>query len=104
MGPRSDNRGYGCCHAERSLRMPRLQWVHGPITVVMPSDDDVTARSQRPLQWVHGPITVVMLAVRGHRADGRQLQWVHGPITVVMASCRRLADYRQVSFNGSTVR
>ena len=35
MGPRSDNRGYG-----RSTRaVPRfsacLQWVHGPITVVM---------------------------------------------------------------------
>ena len=38
MGPRSDNRGYGCRVDRILARRPfgwRLQWVHGPITVVM---------------------------------------------------------------------
>src|SRR5712692_8795696 len=36
-----------------------LQWVHGPITVVMGSTL-VMATCSVSLQWVHGPITVVM--------------------------------------------
>ena len=35
MGPRSDNRGYASVVVERVGRWPELQWVHGPITVVM---------------------------------------------------------------------
>src|SRR5260370_6748849 len=108
MGPRSDNRGYvTTCDGVRQ-RTTELQWVHGPITVVMEYKD--AARAQFGwLQWVHGPITVVMggldelrcpeyLASMGPRSDNRgyahatngsaggrhRLQWVHGPITVVM--------------------
>ena len=87
-----------------------LQWVHGPITVVMAAHGAATEVAQK-LQWVHGPITVVMVqpgmpqivqgcrASMGPRSDNRgygrayqpssrravMLQWVHGPITVVMA-------------------
>src|SRR6516164_5075602 len=35
MGPRSDNRGYARPVASMAVRRWRLQWVHGPITVVM---------------------------------------------------------------------
>ena len=37
LGPRSDNRGYAHSGG-RSLRRTGLQWVHGPITVVMATD------------------------------------------------------------------
>ena len=62
MGPRSDNRGYADMTAARSS-IAVLQWVHGPITVVIglgirQALSNVTAQ----LQWVHGPITVVMKA------------------------------------------
>src|SRR5262245_32037903 len=35
MGPRSDNRGYALGIRIPRRRASRLQWVHGPITVVM---------------------------------------------------------------------
>ena len=35
MGPRSDNRGYGLGRTNTALFIQELQWVHGPITVVM---------------------------------------------------------------------
>src|SRR5260370_5219210 len=35
MGPRSDNRGYGPWKVKWCQELLRLQWVHGPITVVM---------------------------------------------------------------------
>ena len=38
MGPRSDNRGYAGRWRVDSLPMAGLQWVHGPITVVMAID------------------------------------------------------------------
>ncbi len=38
MGPRSENRGYAVGSAGKSRRRQRLQWVHGPRTVVMSSD------------------------------------------------------------------
>ncbi len=78
MGPRSENRGYvvASCRAVSFSR--RLQWVHGPRTVVMSIDPTWTV-PQNQLQWVHGPRTVVMQDV-----------------SVVLRSC--------TSFNGSTVR
>ena len=108
MGPRSDNRGYGQRREPMTARRSTLQWVHGPITVVM-HRHHARSVAMPELQWVHGPITVVMrastvvlrhggLASMGPRSDNRgyaangdarrpsavQLQWVHGPITVVM--------------------
>ena len=53
MGPRSDNRGYG----PSTRREPQLQWVQ-VLSVVKPAE--VTLRDHLQLQWVHGPITVVM--------------------------------------------
>jgi len=35
MGPRSDNRGYEADDWMGTLSTAGLQWVHGPITVVM---------------------------------------------------------------------
>ncbi len=35
MGPRSENRGYGCEPCQTRPGRDRLQWVHGPRTVVM---------------------------------------------------------------------
>ena len=35
MGPRSDNRGYGAISRRIAGYVQQLQWVHGPITVVM---------------------------------------------------------------------
>src|SRR4051812_46979631 len=35
MGPRSHNRGYGPPHRGCDTHDKKLQWVHGPITVVM---------------------------------------------------------------------
>ncbi|SRR5260370_19335632 len=35
MGPRSDNRGYECLVGDSLQQAITLQWVHGPITVVM---------------------------------------------------------------------
>jgi len=87
MGPRSDNRGYA---GKRMMtnNPTTLQWVHGPITVVMNARVSGNALAYG-LQWVHGPITVVMKA----RIDSvfllEKLQWVHGPITVVMDRCLR---------------
>ena len=103
MGPRSDNRGYGRPRPPGWQRMSALQWVHGPITVVM---DDTTNKGVQlgDLQWVHGPITVVMAIVwlrqqrprepsMGPRSDNRGYG---GP-------GRRRGD-DPGSFNGSTVR
>ena len=84
MGPRSDNRGYGQPRASPSISC-QLQWVHGPITVVMVRSHG-SAVTGSALQWVHGPITVVMASWRRLRQARQQLQWVHGPITVVMAA------------------
>src|SRR5260370_10626135 len=64
MGPRSDNRGYGSGPHIMIVAETRLQWVHGPITVVMIIGTALSTRS-RMLQWVHGPITVVMIVVPG---------------------------------------
>ncbi len=67
MGPRSDNRGY-----LRSLNSSRehsqLQWVHGPITVVILMGSPLSIAAIL-LQWVHGPITVVIY----HKEDMRAL-------------------------------
>ena len=59
MGPRSDNRGYATVRIDPNVDGSALQWVHGPITVVMQPVSDAHRRIVR-LQWVHGPITVVM--------------------------------------------
>ena len=65
---------------------PTLQWVHGPITVVMACDAGIADSTGQMLQWVHGPITVVMdVRVCAGTVTALELQWVHGPITVVMA-------------------
>ena len=63
----------------------RLQWVHGPITVVMLQQRAMLRTKLAALQWVHGPITVVMRKATGDLVRLDRLQWVHGPITVVMA-------------------
>ncbi len=65
------------------VRLARLQWVHGPQTVVMTH----ARRGTSPLcelQWVHGPQTVVMVEQPSRDPRHKQLQWVHGPQTVVM--------------------
>ena len=59
MGPRSDNRGYAKAQSVDKAEFG-LQWVHGPITVVMDRTDRPRSRHADGLQWVHGPITVVM--------------------------------------------
>src|SRR4051794_33900714 len=102
MGPRSDNRGYVRSPCGVTAVTVMLQWVHGPITVVMVAKWRAKL-GETKLQWVHGPITVVMLEPPQPEEPQLLLQWVHGPITVVMAAiARQMPGPRR--FNGSTVR
>ncbi len=108
--------------------MRRLQWVHGPRTVVITAPRRMAACGGG-LQWVHGPRTVVIRhrqerlrsstrrASMGPRSENRgypspcleysltfrQLQWVHGPRTVVISNLGQSKTAIK-SFNGSTVR
>ncbi len=109
MGPRSSDRGYAWRFDKLNKKIYKLQWVHGPQTVVMhvlfpyqevptlsasmgprSSDrgyalqDTTTTVSPFVLQWVHGPQTVVMNLGSRNRLPNGKLQWVHGPQTVVM--------------------
>ncbi len=56
------------------------------------------------LQWVHGPRTVVMCIATCGELLTTELQWVHGPRTVVMWRTLASRQPRTSSFNGSTVR
>ncbi len=103
VGPQSDNRGYACVVLPEGVKPVGLQWVHGPITVVM-VPNKVAQLEADLLQWVHGPITVVMMNIYEQVKLAARLQWVHGPITVVMARCSSSWSGRQSCFNGSTVR
>ncbi len=77
-----------------TVREPWL-WGHQP----------QTHHAAHRLQWVHGPRTVVMHIISGKLTTRLKLQWVHGPRTVVM---KIMATSSLVllcpSFNGSTVR
>ena len=84
--------------------LTRLQWVHGPITVVMLARALALYEGTAALQWVHGPITVVMRIAARHVVHWFPLQWVHGPITVVMGPIQRAGHDGLPAFNGSTVR
>ena len=114
MGPRSDNRGYANCAASRGRPLAEpLQWVHGPITVVMAdagrADNPGSVASMGPRSDNRGyrelhPICQALSqpASMGPRSDNRgyeiqrrhgpaarrRLQWVHGLITVVMVRTR----------------
>src|ERR1022692_3500839 len=46
MGPPSDNGGYDSRWSGRRPHLPRLQWVHRPITVVMPGGQAGRLRAQ----------------------------------------------------------
>jgi len=104
MGPRSDNRGYAPRGIVHPTKRRTLQWVHGPITVVMIEDRFAFVFNRR-LQWVHGPITVVMryaalstaeqhvLASMGPRSDNRGYDRQDQPGSSLWTR-----------FNGSTVR
>ncbi len=84
MGPRSENRGYSSFSGERQDRIhlasmgPRSEnrgysvFDHGLVSYLT------------RLQWVHGPRTVVILRQRPRVEDRKRLQWVHGPRTVVI--------------------
>ena len=78
MGPRSDNRGYGLRIGFCDLSV-RLQWVHGPITVVM----QIVRRWQRPASD----------ASMGPRSDNR------GYVEIAT-----MPLHAKHGFNGSTVR
>jgi len=104
MGPRSGNRGY-----DRTNQPFLAGWVAsmGPRSGNRGYAGqllEMVYRLRTELQWVHGPVTVVMLRI-GHRCHPiGVLQWVHGPVTVVM---QYVADYQLAEgfcFNGSTVR
>ncbi len=103
MGPRSENRGYGSHLGHALWTQGRLQWVHGPRTVVMfvPVED---VQRAEPLQWVHGPRTVVMMGESLAMSFAQKLQWVHGPRTVVMSLQSMPSRHGPYGFNGSTVR
>ena len=58
MGPRSDNRGYVCLGPRLRRSVIGLQWVHGPITVVMAADPVrafPSVWSTSPARAVYGP-------------------------------------------------
>ncbi len=101
MGPRSSDRGYVIPTHPRCGGGIRLQWVHGPQTVVMDLDPPRVLRYREPLQWVHGPQTVVMGSsdMRPY-SDMDALQWVHGPQTVVMGAPGKEADNAQAASMG----
>src|SRR5258708_12700835 len=60
MGPRSGNRGYAGMLIVAPQNWTQLQWVHGPVTVVMILNSQQVRAMNQMLQWVHGPVTVVM--------------------------------------------
>ncbi len=128
MGPRSENRGYHPGPLLLQHLCYRLQWVHGPRTVVIRAIRAGLSAGDE-LQWVHGPRTVVIHSRASFPTQGGEsLQWVHGPRTVVIMSAGgergatkkasmgprsenrgyRLASRRALRedarFNGSTVR
>ena len=107
MGPRSENRGYKAIAAITKAEQPcfngstvREPWLF--------CDTSMSKDAKKKLQWVHGPRTVVMSRDLGSVQDeigfngstvrepwlssvlckgssrARPLQWVHGPRTVVM--------------------
>ena len=104
MGPRSENRGYETLEADHEMISARLQWVHGPRTVVIQLRWLPAACDRRlGLQWVHGPRTVVMtrtfsagLPACGFNGSTVREPWLYG-------NRRRWCCVRP-SFNGSTVR
>ncbi len=86
----------------KEIKKLKLQWVHGPQTVVMcfrlpPHSIFIK------LQWVHGPQTVVMNRLQMNLFLTNRLQWVHGPQTVVMKDGKGNSAKQANSFNGSTV-
>ncbi len=127
MGPRSENRGYSP-YGHKEERQSRLQWVHGPRTVVIRFQGGEEARRQgrfngstvrEPwlfrsqvveriaevlLQWVHGPRTVVIIFPL--RRGNQRMKASMGPRSENRGyfpprACRRC---RRFCFNGSTVR
>src|SRR5689334_6606850 len=103
MGPRSDNRGYVGGFAHVLGQTKALQWVHGPITVVM----QTSFRENRPAEG----------ASMGPRSDNRGYDFGDQAIfRHVRASMGPRSDNRGYagylcfflpslhSFNGSTVR
>ena len=62
MGPRSEDRGYRGSRCTKITDKGRLQWVHGPRTVVIVPEDLIAIRTKKKLQWVHDPRTVVIAA------------------------------------------
>ncbi len=102
MGPRSSDRGY---ERNNSAKASSIHGFNGSTVLrpwlwrsAYPSDDD-----EMRLQWVHGPQTVVMIWYSDGNLYAEVLQWVHGPQTVVMfdIACKRIEGARR--FNGSTV-
>ena len=85
MGPRSDNRGYAFRPAYAGRRATELQWVHGPITVVMVHWLVIAIRTHAGFNG--STVREPWLCCTGLQAilSGiAMLQWVHGPRTVVM--------------------
>ena len=104
MGPRSENRGYGSPRRRKPLRSLRLQWVHGPRTVVMRDSlpRKLSCRSRFNGSTVREPW--LWTAAIASTFVNTRLQWVHGPRTVVMSMPARLDRKHDCRFNGSTVR
>src|SRR5260370_36419982 len=90
MGPRSDNRGYGApAITKENTDETSLQWVHGPITVVMEietsSESEDCAASMGPRSDNRGYGGRMPNSGR----TNEELLLVHGPKTRVMAPTYR---------------
>ncbi len=130
MGPRSENRGYFRHYRRTANRTLKLQWVHGPRTVVIfPLYGDLVElrlasmgpRSENrgysgPAQGYQRGAAQASMGPRSenrgylglwwgtHPAE-KGLQWVHGPRTVVIfGQLPRFIQSLLFRFNGSTVR
>ncbi len=84
MGPRSENRGYACLLPNAASPDAKLQWVHGPRTVVIAALRGCTGACGRCFNGstVREPWLSSMSCTSARATSG--LQWVHGPRTVVI--------------------
>ncbi len=68
----------------RDIYKLQLQWVHGPITVVITVSGDTALGENRASMGPRSDNRGYLSKVLNNTAKQAKLQWVHGPITVVI--------------------
>ncbi len=85
MGPGSDNPGYGSAIRSCTTGQQRLQWVQGPITLVMVNERGLEKLAAGASMGPGSDNPGYAWGRHPARASVLWLQWVQGPITLVMA-------------------